>query len=199
MFPTVYLAAEDLPGLAVGRKLVAEHPPLIVYREENGHGFGALKRKTHNYHQMGANGLPVLLLTDLDNDPCPAAKIAGWLGRSPSEGFLFRICVREVEAWLLADRLAMATFLKLKEVQIPTAPELLPDPKAKLIELAQKAPRKIRDGLTPSGRATIGPEYNELLGGFIAHEWSIDRAVECAPSLARARQRIGELASVVAV
>lgn len=44
MFPTVYLAAEDLPGLAVGRKLVAEHSTLTVYREENGHGFGMLKK-----------------------------------------------------------------------------------------------------------------------------------------------------------
>lgn len=199
MLPTVYLAAEDAPGLAVGRKLVDEHSALSVYREENGRGFGALKRKTPNYQQMGANGMPVLLLTDLDTDPCPSAKIADWLGHAPSRGFLFRICIREVEAWLLADQKALAAFLRIKEDKLPTHPEKLADPKATLIQLAKASPRKIRDGLTPVGRATIGPDYNELLCGFIAQDWSIDRAVERAPSLSRARQRIGELATAVAV
>lgn len=199
MLPTVYLAAEDVPGLAVGRKLVSEHPSLMVYREENGHGFGSLKKKVAHYDQMGANGLPVLLLTDLDNETCPTAKVAGWLGCVPSRGCLFRICVREVEAWLLADHEAMAAFLKIKGPRLPNAPETLSDPKAKLIELAQRAPRKIRIGMTPVGSATIGPEYNELLSSFISETWSIDRAALLAPSLARARQRVGELAMTVTV
>jgi hypothetical protein len=193
---TIYLAAEDLPGLAIGRRLIAEQPVLMIYREENGHGFGSLKRKTPRYDQMAANGMPVLLLTDLDNDHCPPAKIAGWLGRIPSRGFLFRICVREVEAWLLADKPAMAELLKLKEDHLPSAPELLSDPKAKLIELAQKSPRKIRDGLTPRGSASIGPYYNEFLTEFITHKWSIDRAANRAPSLSRARTRVSQLAKI---
>ena len=197
MFPTVYLAAEDVPGLAVGRKLVAEQPALSVYREENARGYGRLKIKTPNYDQMGANGLPVLLLTDLDSAPCPSGKVADWLGRAPSRGFLFRICVREVEAWLLADRKALAEFLKVKLTTLPLSPESLEDPKANLIKLAQKSPRRIRVGLTPVGRAPIGPDYNELLSGFIAENWSIDRAAERAPSLTRARQRIAELAAAV--
>ncbi len=197
MLPTVYLAAEDVPGLAVGRKLLVEHPALIVYREENARGYGTLKIKTPNFDQMGSNGLPVLMLTDLDADLCPAGKVADWLGHAPSRGFIFRICVREIEAWLLADREAMAGFLKVSITKLPLAPELLPDPKAKLIGLAQKSPRKIRIGVTPVGRAAIGPDYNELLSGFIAERWSIERAVRCAPSLARARHRIAELARAI--
>lgn len=197
MLPTVYLAAEDVPGLAVGHKLVAEQAVLSVYRDKNSCGYGNLKNKTPNYDQMGAKGLPVLMLTDLDADPCPSGKIAEWLGRTPSRGFLFRICVREVEAWLLADREAMAEFLKLKEDRIPNAPERLADPKATLIKLAKAAPRKIRVGLTPIGCAKIGPEYNDLLAGFIAKLWSIDRAESRSPSLQRARNRISELAKLV--
>lgn len=192
MFSTVYLAAEDVPGLAVGRKLVAEQPALSVYWEENARGYGRSKIKTPKYDQMGAKGLPVLLLTDLDSAPCPSGKVADWLGRAPSRGFLFRICVREVEAWLLADREALAEFLKVKVTTLPLSPESLDDPKAKLIKLAQKSPRRIRLGLAP-----IGPDYNELLSGFIAENWSIDRAAERAPSLTRARQRVAELAAAV--
>lgn len=157
MLPTVYLTAEDVPGLAVGRKLIAEQPALSIYREENARGNGSLRIKTPNYDKMGANGLPVLMLTDLDNDRCAPDKIAVWLGRAPSRRFLFRICVREVEAWLLADREAMAAFLKVRIGTLPLAPESLPDPKAKLIALARDSPRRrIRVGLTPVGHAAIG-------------------------------------------
>lgn len=197
MLPTVYLAAEDLPGLAAGRRLVAEHHALQIYREENAHGFTRLKGKVSKYDQMGAHGLPVLMLTDLDMDTCPGGKVQSWLGRSPSIGFLFRICVREVEAWLLADREAMAAFLNLGINMIPAEPELLDDPKLTLLQKARLAPRKIRDGLLPRGKATIGPEYNELLCEFIENSWSIDRAARRAPSLDRARRRVADLASRV--
>lgn len=195
MLTTVYLAAEDVPGLAVGRRLVAEQRVLSVYRVKLGFGFGNLKKKAPDYDQMGKNGFPVLMLTDLDTAPCPSGKIHGWLGHKPSRGFLFRICVREVEAWLLADREAMAEFLKIKEEQVPDAPEALTDPKATLIKLAQKAPRKIRIGMTPQGSAPIGPDYNDLLSGFISDRWSITRASDRAPSLVRARRRVADLAA----
>jgi hypothetical protein len=198
MKPTVYLAAEDVPSLAVGRKLLEEQRNLSIYRCKNGRGYGNLKKQTPSYNKMGANGLPVLMLTDLDADPCPSAKITSWLGRAPSRGFLFRICMREVEAWLLADREAMARFLTIPEQKVPSAPESLSDPKASLIELAKASPRKIRIGLTPIGSAKIGPEYNELLERFIADLWSIDRAATRAPSLQRARNRISKLAILVA-
>jgi hypothetical protein len=49
MLSTVYLAAEDVPGLAVGHRLVAEQSALSVYRDKNGHGFGNLKKKAPSY------------------------------------------------------------------------------------------------------------------------------------------------------
>ena len=195
MLPTVYLAAEDEPGLAVGRKLIAEAPPLCVYREENGRGFGKLKNKTLNFQQMGEQGFPVLLITDLDARPCPAGMINDWLGVRPSSGFLFRICVREVEAWLLAHREAMAHFLGVASSRMPAAPELLPDPKANLIGLAQHSRhKKIRAGFKPIGSSTIGPDYNRLLGDFIRDSWNANVASQISPSLARARERIRLLA-----
>jgi hypothetical protein len=198
MLPTVYLAAEDEPGLAVGRKLVAETPPLTVYREENAHGFGRLKTKAPSFQQMGTRGFPVLMITDLDTRPCPSGMINEWLGKLPAPGFMFRICVREVEAWLLAHRVAMARFLGVAISRIPATPESLHDPKAELIAVSQHSrQRKIRMGLKPIGSATIGPDYNRLLCDFIRNSWSAEIASQTSPSLAHARNRLRHLAESV--
>jgi hypothetical protein len=198
MLSSVYLAAEDEPGLAVGRKLVTEAAPLFVYREENAHGFGRLKMKTRNFQQMGSHGLPVLMITDLDAHICPPSMITEWLGSPPTEGFLFRVCVREVETWLLAHRSAIADFLSVPISRLPAAPELLPDPKAELIALAQRSSlRKIRTGFKPIGSSTIGPDYNRFLGDFIRDRWISEVAAQASPSLARARARLRMLANTV--
>lgn len=195
MYPTVYLAAEDEPGLAVGSKLIAEAPPLSVYRAENARGFGQLKRKSRNFQAMGSKGFPVLMITDLDSRACPPSMIDEWLGEPPCPGFLFRICVHEVESWLLAHAAAIATFLGVPASRVPTQPELLKDPKAKLIEIAQSSPRReIRSGLKPMGSSTIGPDYNRLLGTFVENHWDAGIAALSAPSLARTRRRLQELA-----
>ncbi len=200
MLNTVYLAAEDQPGLAVGRKLIEEAPPLTVYREENAHGFGSLKTKAPNFQKMGNLGFPVIMITDLDSRPCPTEMIHDWINSSPSPGFLFRICVREVEAWLLSHRAAMAHFLGVSLSRIPTAPESLSDPKAELIKVAQYSKhRKIRSGLMPKGSSTIGPDHNRLLDDFIRNSWDASIASQISPSLARARKRIQLLAASTAV
>jgi hypothetical protein len=197
IIPTVYLVAEDQLGLAVGRKLISEVPPLTLYREKNGHGFGTLKREVTNYHQIGKH-MPVLMLTDLDNAPCASALIDDWLGCQPSTGFLFRVCVHEIEAWLMADRRAFAAFLRLPIALIPYQPEALSDPKTHLLQLAGKAPKRIRTALLPSGTATIGPEYNDFLSSFIRDAWDPEAAAHAAPSLARTRRRLQQLATIVA-
>jgi len=110
LLPTVYLAAEDVPGLAVGRKLVAAASPLTVHREENGHGWSKLKKKVRNYQMMAGFGYPVLLITDLDRAECPPSLRRLWIDTQPHETFLFRVAVREIEAWLLADRDGIARF-----------------------------------------------------------------------------------------
>jgi hypothetical protein len=198
MWPSVYLTAEDEPGLAVGRKLVAEAPPLHIYREVNAHGYARLRIKAPNFHEMGSRGLPVLMITDLDSRACPSGMIEEWLGRAPSAGFLFRICVREVEAWLLAHRSALADFLSVPLSRLPTAPESLSNPKAELIALAGRSSRReIRAGFKPVGTSAIGPDYNRLLGDFIRDYWNAEAAGQASPSLARARERLRRLAETV--
>ncbi len=193
-YSTVYLVAEDIPGLAVGRKLIAEAKPLTVYREENARGHGRLKKNVESYQNMGRWGMPVLMLTDLDACECPPALKRTWLMEDTSTDFLFRICVREVEAWLFGHRSAIAELLRIPMSQISSSPEQLADPKAELIRLAQGSPAKIRKAMTPSGTSSIGPGYNELLEAFIRESWMPEVAAESCPSLEKTRRRIAELA-----
>lgn len=197
----IYLVAEDELGLAFGRKLLAEQGNLTIWREENGRGFGNLKRDCPKYDNMARSGLPVLMLTDLDARKCCAALFDGWLGkkRRPSRSFLLRVCVREAEAWLMAHAEPLATLLQLRKEQIPQKPENLSDPKATLFKLASKAPSKIRKGLLPApgSSAHIGPEYNDLLCPLVKDSWDIEIAGLHSPSLQRARMRVRELATRV--
>ncbi|MDA1275905.1 MAG: DUF4276 family protein [Verrucomicrobia bacterium] len=188
LLPTVYLAAEDEPGLAVGRRLIQDSTPLAVHREENGHGYGRLFRKAKNFQEMASLGYPVLMLTDLDAAKCAPALHRAWLGDAPRPEFLFRIAVREIEAWLLADRDGIAKFLQITVTKIPERPEQLADPKKILLDLAAHAPRRLRTGFLPAPRssAIVGPEYNGLISRFVSNDWDLHAAASIAPSLGRA-------------
>src|SRR5271163_4407034 len=104
--------------------------------------------------------LPVLMITDLDTHICPPSMIAECFGSPPTAGFLFRVCTREVETWLLAHRSAIADFLSVPISRLPAAPELLADPKGKLIAIAQHSShRKTSTGFKLIGSFAIGPDY----------------------------------------
>jgi hypothetical protein len=108
----------------------------------------------------------------------------------------FRVAVREVEAWLLADRASMALFLKVPLALIPRDPDGLDDPKLRLVDLARRSrQRDIRVDLVPregSGRA-VGPAYTSRLVEFAGKMWRPDAAAAHSDSLRRCRQRIAEL------
>jgi hypothetical protein len=144
---------------------------------------------------MAANGLPVVLLTDLDNAPCPSGLIENWLGQAPHIDFLFRVCVREIEAWLIADANSLAHYLGVPPARIPREPDAIIDPKGMLLELAARSNRAKRASVLPRGSAPIGAGYNDFFCGFVTTQWNADRAANRSRSLARARARIDGLAA----
>jgi hypothetical protein len=99
-----------------------------------------------------------------------------------------RVAVREVEAWLLADRTGIAGFLSVSRDRVPRTVDELPDPKASMISIASRSRRRaIREGLPPrmaSGRA-IGPLYVSELSRFATEAWDVDAASTVSPSLFR--------------
>jgi len=96
----VDVAVEDeLSEFIVLRLLAVAKPTYhvgVTYRRD---GFGYLRR-TINGWNAAARGKPFVVLTDLDDALCPADLIGEWLTSAPSPNLLFRVAVREVEAWL---------------------------------------------------------------------------------------------------
>lgn len=91
---SVVLATEDALSEAVGLRLLREHdilvrtPPTLVRKN----GAGYLRARMDSWKQIAARQI-VLLITDLDDVPCPLQLRADWLGtnRPCLANLLFRI------------------------------------------------------------------------------------------------------------
>lgn len=191
------VAAEDDLSCAVLRKLVTASGRFAVSREINTHGNDQLQKSIKKF-KSASHVLPHIVLTDLDLYPCPPALIEGWSATSLPSRLMFCIAVREVEAWLLADRHGIAIFLQVALNKIPQAPEAEVDPKRALLNLARKSrSRRLAQELVPENGsvARIGPLYNARLSEFVNESWNIERACELAPSLARAVIRLSTFMS----
>lgn len=132
--------------------------------------------------------MPYLILTDLDNKECAPTMIQEWLPETKNPNLIFRIAVREVESWVLADRPGFAKFLGISPKKVAAKPDDLPDPKAYLINLARKSrKRAIREDIVPRQGSTAkqGPAYNECLVSFVQEAWNPSNASLSSPSLER--------------
>jgi hypothetical protein len=197
----VYLATEDALGQAVGERLVAEagdHMNVAVRIGGKGNTF--LRQKLPELMKV-ARSIPVVLFTDLDHVECPPTLIRSWTGtKKLADSLLFRVVVREVESWLLADREAFADFTGIALNKLPSHPESLDDPKQSLLNLVRRHARsEIKRELLPATGiiAVRGLGYNPVLRQFVRDHWSPERAAATAESLARARQRLQELGAAV--
>lgn len=102
-----------------------------------------------------------------------------------------RIAVREVEAWLLADRERFATFLGGAAGALPVSPEAEPDPKHSVVVVARRSKRRaLREDIVPrpgSGRRE-GPGYASRMIEFVLDKkrgWRPEVAALRAESLRR--------------
>jgi len=186
------VAAEDELSCEVLRKLVTASGRFAISSEINTRGNDQLRKSIKKF-KYASHVLPHIVLTDLDRYPCPPALIKDWgAGKLPTR-LMLRIAVREVEAWLLADRYGIADFLQVSLNKIPLAPELEPDPKRTLLNLARKSrSRRLTQELLPEqgSVACIGPLYNARLSEFVNTTWNLEQACDAAPSLARAVSRL---------
>lgn len=188
----VSLVTEDELSEAIGLRLLKDflHFPTSIQTLRRG-GFGYIRSKMNSWCQL-SHLQPVLIITDLDRAPCPALLKNQWIGTStPGKNLVFRIAVKEIESWLLADHETIQLLVG-KKAQLPNNPDDLIDPKQHLLELSKKAPRDIRyDLLKQEGSiCSQGLGYNRRLAATVNRNWCPVRASERSPSLKKAILRI---------
>jgi hypothetical protein len=191
----IWLVFEDeLSGAILQRLIHVVRPQLVVDRSRVTRGNAKLFQDIPKYASMSKAGYPHIVLTDLDRSPCPPELLSRWQVPTLPGLMLFRIAVREVESWLLADRTGFSALLGIPLAKVPLDPDALPDPKQALLNLVRRCRRTSlkRDMLPASGSvAPIGPFYNDILMRFVREEWDVDRASKHSPSLRRAVIRLG--------
>jgi hypothetical protein len=180
----ISMACEGLVDRAVLERLLDWHQLSFGAVYEMG-GKRRLDNKLAGYCSAARFG-PWIVQRDLDDDASCAPELARRLAPDQPPGLCFIVAVRQIEAWLLADRQGIADHLKVAQRRIPEQPELLADSKLAMIELArQSRSREIRSDMIPSpgsGRK-VGPGYTATIQSFVQSAWDFRRAVEAAPSL----------------
>ncbi|MDH5669676.1 MAG: DUF4276 family protein [Nitrospira sp.] len=183
----VSAAVEGDVDEAVVRKLI-EHVGAIPGTVYGKLGKASLRAKIAGYNNA-ARHAPWIVLVDLDHDyECAPPFLNTWLP-NPSPFLCFRVAVREVEAWLLADARHLADFLRVPRSTVPAHPEELTNPKVALVNLARSSRNKaIQENMVPrqeSGRQ-VGPAYSSRLIEFIRSSWQPNLATQRSESLRRA-------------
>lgn len=149
-------------------------------------GYVYIKQRATAFNNA-AKGMPYLILVDLESS-CPPSQIREWLGTT-HPNLLFRVAVKEIESWVLADRSGFASFLGISTNLIPPNPDEIYHPKQELINLARRSrKRQLREAIVPrlGSTARIGPDYNGQLSSFVINSWNIEEAIQNSPSLRRA-------------
>ena len=183
----VSAAVEGIVDEAVVRTVIA-HTGAVAGDVYGKQGKEYLRQKIAGYNNA-ARRSPWIVLVDLDREQeCPPPLLNAWLAQ-PAPNLCFRVAVREVEAWLMADVERLAAFLRVARNTIPANPEGLDDPKTAMVNLARSSKRMaIREDMTPrpgSGRQ-VGPAYSSRLIEFVSSFWRPDVAAMRSDSLRRA-------------
>lgn len=159
-------------------------------------GYPYIKNKIQDFNKSAQNIYYLALVDFMDTKlECPAQVISNWLPNK-NELMFFRVVVREIESWILADRESLAAFLNVNIELIPAKPETEPDPKRKLVNIARKSrSKKIRDALVPDQNSTaqVGKLYTSEIKRFVSDFWNIDTARENSPSLNKCLLRLSEI------
>lgn len=179
-------AVEGLLDDAVLRRMLREagHDPGPIHIKN---GKSAVLEKLEGYN-AAAGFMPWVVLVDLNGDAdCAPTFVAEHL-QAPAEQMLFRVAVRQVEAWLLADVVRFARFIGVSRARLPGNPESLANSKRAVVEIARYSKRRsVREEIVPnpaSGRQ-VGPGYVASMIEFVQTSWNPEEAAARSDSLRR--------------
>ena len=188
MVATIFSGAvEGLVDEAVVRKLVA------LAGGRTGEVYGrngkqALRLRISGYNNA-ARRSPWVVLVDLENEADCAPPLRDEWVPAPAPNLCFRVVVRAVEAWLMADGPTLARYLGVRLARIPEAPETVDNPKNSMVALARQSRRKdILQDMVPRERSgrRVGPAYTSRLIEYVQEHWRPDVAAARSESLQRA-------------
>jgi len=194
----IFGAVEGIVDEAVLRRLLVHTgiTPGSVYGKK---GKSFLRQRLDGYNQA-AHIVPWVVLVDLNHEAnCAPALRGSWLP-NPAPQMCFRVAVREVESWLLADRERLAGFLSIAVTSVPQNPEALEDPKRTIVDLAaQSRRREIRQDMVPrpGSGCSVGPAYTSRIIEFVTNPrcgWRPNVAAENADSLGRCLRSLSRFA-----
>lgn len=203
--PVITAAVEGQTDAAVAERLI-DHAGGRIGNVFGREGKALLRRQITGYN-LAARRTPWLVLVDLDADAeCPMALVRTWLPRHVAEYLCFRVAVREIESWLMADRTTLSAFLRVRSGQVPRDPESLEDPKRAMISLASRSTnRSIREGMgrdRGKGRRVGSATYSRRLADYVRGTWRPEVAAEHSESLSRTvtclRRLVAEYRATVA-
>lgn len=191
----VHLLVEGEIDEAVARRLVSEagHTAGVCYGKK---GISYIRSKIGGFN-ASAVAMPYLALVDFADTgcPCPGDVVSSLVPyRNPK--MLFRVVVREIESWLLADQSGLAKFLQVTKDRLPVDPENEFDPKQTLVNIARHSrSNSVRSSIVPmqGSTAKVGQLYNADLVRFVAELWNIQNAGELSPSLRKCMARLRNL------
>lgn len=153
----------------------------------------AFWRDARRYNEAARHVGPVLGLADLEQEPCPSGLIEQHLPHGRHQAFVLRVAERMLESWLLADRSALAGFLRIPVGSIPGDPDSLPHPKQTLVNLARNSRRRevVADLVPKTGSAgLVGRGYVTRMTEFVKDAWRPLHARTNSDSLDRAMRAI---------
>lgn len=206
---TVYFAVEDELSRAIIKRLICDcisKETITLELGKNYGGFGHIKKNLKKYVDLSAR-YGVVVITDLDDNKCPPSLKSKWLSSSGiqdplPDSMAFCIAVREIESWLLSDRINFADFLDIKVSSIDRDVEKnVPKPKEYIVHLARKSRnRSVREDIVPprTSKAIVGLSYNFRLSSFVTSTWNPSEASSRSTSLRRAIEKIKNLRAPVA-
>ncbi len=187
------LAVEDLVSETVIRTIIKQSGrPFLIGRCYGKKGAGYLKSKIRGFNNA-AKGIPFFVLTDLDQVECVPILLQSWVNIPLHPNFIFRVAVKEIESWILADRKNFAQYFQISIKYIPKNTDEILDPKRELIKIVSKSKKRdLKEAIVPQkgGTARIGPDYNAKICEFINTKWNVYSAMKFSRSLKKTYDKI---------